>query len=199
MSKNIRYNFKKIRNKIYKEVKRASFAPSNKFTSTAWYFHILPVVEHSLKLGKKLKADLEVLELAALLHDYAGISDFDFYEEHHAHSARMAEGLLKKEGCPKEKIEKIKLCILNHRGSIKSKRASLEEKIIASADAMSHITELPDMFYLAFGVRKMKTVPGVKWLKAKFARSWKKTMPEGKVMVAKEWAEANKLFDKVLK
>ena len=147
---NKKYNYKKIRNKVYEAVKEACYAPSNKFTYTAWHYHILPVVRHSLELGKKLNADLEVLELAALLHDYSGILDYDFYPKHHVIGAKMAGEMLEKTGFPVEKIEMVKSAILHHRGSVKSKRLSKEEKIIASADAMSHITELADMFYLTF-------------------------------------------------
>jgi uncharacterized protein len=69
-------NFQKIRGEVYNLVKEAAYSPKNKFTSTAWDYHIIPVVRHSLVLGKKLKADLEVLELAALLHDYACFVNF---------------------------------------------------------------------------------------------------------------------------
>jgi len=51
----------------------------------------LPVVKHSLKLGKQLKADLEVLELAALFHDYANLVDNKkFDKEHHRYGAIFA-------------------------------------------------------------------------------------------------------------
>lgn len=194
-----KYNYKKIKARVYQTVKQACFAQSNKFTFTAWHHHILPVVRHSLELGRKKKADLEVLELAALLHDYSGIYDFDLYGRHHIHSARMADELLSEEGYPEEKIKKVKDCILNHRGSVKSERLSDEEKILASADAMSHITELADMFYLTFGVKKFKTQEGVLWLKAKLDRSWKKTMPMGKKLIAEEYKIAKHIFNQALK
>lgn len=193
------YDFKKIRNKIHKLVEKACMAPENRFTSNAWDFHILPVVGHSLALGRKSKADLEVLELAALLHDYAGIMDFKLYGEHHIHGARLAGKILSGEGFPAKKIEAVQKCILNHRGSIQSARPSREEKIIASADAMSHITELADMLYLAFGVHKLKTTEGVTWLRDKFARSWKKIIPIGRAMVMEDYKVANHIFNKALK
>lgn len=192
------YNYTKIRDRIRREVKRACFAPANKFTQTAWRFHILPVVEHSLALGKKLGADLEVLELSALLHDYAGIVDFDLYEEHHRHGAEFAQKLLRREKLPTEMIERIKACILNHRGSVKRNRRSLEERILASADAMSHITELADMFHLTYGVRRLQTETGAIWLLKKLERSWAKTMPEGKRLIAAEWEQARKIVGQAL-
>lgn len=192
------YNYKKTRDKIFKLVKTASFAPENKFTDTVWRHHILPVVEHSLALGMKLKADLEVLELAALLHDYSAILDFKYYEEHHLHSAEMAGVILEKEKFPVDKILQIKSCIINHRGSVTSNRRSAEEKILASADAMSHFSELADMFYLTYGVHKNKTEEGAKWLQGKLGRSWKKIIPEGKRMIRSDFETAKYLINKVL-
>jgi len=173
-----KYNYRKIKNKIAKTVKAVNYSPANPYKDTCWQFHILPVVKHSLRLGRKSKADLEIVELAALLHDLAAITDKKFIENHHIHGASMAEKLLSDSGLPEGKIKKVSLCILNHRGSSPGKRESLEEKILASADAMSHFTELADMMYLVYGIHKLRTKPGAVWLKNKLERSWKKLCPK---------------------
>ncbi|HEX7586134.1 MAG TPA: HD domain-containing protein [Patescibacteria group bacterium] len=188
---------KKIK-KIRAIVKKACYSQNNKFTETVWDYHILPVVKHSLALGKKLKANLCVLEIAALLHDHAGITNAKLYPEHHIHGARMAKEILEKFKFPKEKIEAIQNCIVSHRGSVRLKQETLEARILASADAMSHITEPVDMFYLAYGVHKNKTKEGAKWLKKKLERSWKKIMPEGKKMIKKEYKILTKMLSKAL-
>ena len=179
-------------------MKRACYSPDNYCTETVWPFHIMPVAEHSLKLGKKLKADLEVLELAALLHDLAAVTHKKYAEDHHIHGAKMAGKILNDLGLPEEKIAKIKNCILNHRGSKPGKRESLEEKILASADAMSHFTELADMMYLTYGVHKLKTVEGAIWLKGKLTRSWKKIMPAGRKLIIKDYEAAMKILNKAI-
>lgn len=191
-------NFKKIKGEVYKLVKKAAYSPKNKFTSTAWDFHILSVVEHSLSLGRKLKADLEVLELSALLHDYACFTDASFYEEHHIHGACLAGELLKKLEVSQKKIETIQDCIMSHRGSVKLKKKTLEAKILASADAMSHISEIADLFYLAYGVHKYKTREGAEWLIGKLERSWAKIMPEGKNIVRKDYLIAMNILKRAL-
>jgi len=193
------YNYNEIKNKVENIVKEACYSEKNKFTHTAWPFHIVPVVEHSMNLGKKLGADLEVLELAAYLHDYSGILDFSLYSDHHLHSAKLAEDILSKFGYPKNKIEEIKHCIVSHRGSVEIKRETIEAKILASADAMSHITELADMFYLTFGVHKYRTGEGVEWLKNKLDKSWNKIMPEGKDIVKDYYDNALEVLNKALK
>jgi len=191
-------NYRKKIEKIRATAKKACYSPKNKFTETAWEYHILPVVRHSLALGKKLKADLAVLEIAALLHDHAGITDMKLYPSHHIHGAKIAEKILKKYNWPQEKIEAVKHCIQTHRGSIKLKHKTLEAKILASADAMSHITEPADMFYLTYGVHKYKTKQGSQWLKKKLERSWKKIMPEGKKMIEKDYNIIMNLLNKAL-
>jgi uncharacterized protein len=194
-----KYNYQKIKNKIYKIAKAASFSPANLYTETCWGAHILPTVEHSLKLGKKLKADLEVLELAALLHDIAALTDKKYIKDHHVYGAKMAEKLLSDLNFPIEKIEKVKQCVLSHRGSLNYKRYGLEEKILASADAMSHFSELADMMYLVYGIHKLKTKSGAVWLKSKLNRSWKKIMPEGRKLIKKDYEIAFKILNKAIK
>jgi len=77
-----KYNYRKIKNKIVKIVKITNYSPANPYKETCWQFHILPVVGHSLKLGRFLNADLEVLEIAALLHDLAALTDKKFIKDH---------------------------------------------------------------------------------------------------------------------
>lgn len=189
-------NFSKIRDEVKSLVRTACFSPRNKFTETVWSYHIVPVVNHSLALGKKLKADREVLELAAYLHDYAGVKDFKLYEEHHYHGANLAEKILTELKYDQGKIELIKECILSHRGSVVLRKKSLEARILASADAMSHITEGADMFYLVYGVHRFKTAEGAAWLEKKLARSWRKIMPEGREMIRDDYRDFKKLLRK---
>lgn len=193
-----KYNYKKIRDEVKKIVKDACYSANNNFSYTVWQHHVIPVAKHSLRLGKILKADLEVLEMAAYLHDYSGIFNFKFYKKHHLHSARLAGKILNDLEFPLEKIDLVKKCIVNHRGSVKMNRKGLEEKILASADAMSHFTELVDMFYLAFGIHKYKTEEGAKWLEEKLERSWKKIMPAGRKIIKSEREIAKKIISKAI-
>lgn len=189
------YNYKKIRDEVKKIVKAACYSPSNKYKETAWSHHILPVVKHSLTLGKKLKADLEILELSAYLHDYASIYNFDYASEHHIYSAKLGGEILNNLKFPEDKIKRVKQCILSHRGSKPRDKKFLEDKILASADAMSHFTELADMMYLTYGVHKYHTVEGAIWLKAKLLRSWEKIIPAGRKIVSNEYKIAIKILD----
>ncbi|MFA4833464.1 MAG: HD domain-containing protein [Patescibacteria group bacterium] len=193
-----RYNYQKVRREVRKMVKKACYSANNHFSYTDWPYHILPVVNHSLRLGKMLKADLEVLELAAYLHDYAGILDYRLYKNHHLHGAKLAGKILGSLNFPPEKIKKVQECIISHRGSVRLEHKSKEAKILASADAMSHFTELADMFYLTFGIHGYKTLEGTKWLKAKLERSWAKIMPAGRKLVRADYEMAKKIINKAI-
>ncbi len=73
--------------------------------------HTLAVRKAALDLGRILKldeADMEVLELAALLHD-TGFTEK--YAGHEAVSARIAQELLEEYQYPQEKIKKVVACI----------------------------------------------------------------------------------------
>lgn len=194
-----RYNYQKILEKVKKTVKEVNDSPNNKFKSSVWLYHIEPVVKYSLILGRKLKADLEVLELAALLHDYAGMKDSKMYKDHHTKGALLAEEILDKLNFPKEKIELVKDAIISHRGSLKLKQKTKEAKILASADAMSHFCFIPDMFFLTYGIHRHKTDEGACWLKRKLDRSWNKIMPEGRKIIKKDRELFLKILDQILK
>ena len=89
--------------------------PSSKYGYEPFIFHFLPTVDYAEKLADELYANKEIVLIAAWLHDIGSI----VYgrKDHHITGAKIAEEKLKELGYPKEKIELVKKCILNHRGS----------------------------------------------------------------------------------
>ncbi len=179
--------------KIEKFVQETCKKESNKWGSSAWTHHIVTVVKYSKLLAKKLDADEEIVEISALLHDIASISNPDWLEDHHIHGVKLAEKILKKYNYPQEKIEKVKHCIFAHRGSKKIKRETIEAEIVASADAMSHFDNIPALMKVSYQVKQMETDEGTEWVLNKIERSWKKLMPEAKETMRKKY-EAIKLI-----
>ena len=92
-------------------------------------YHILPVVKISVEMAKELKADEQVVEIAAYLHDVTRI--LGDKENHHITGAKYARDFLEKYAFDNKKIELIEKCIKNHRGSTKNNRETTEEKIIS--------------------------------------------------------------------
>jgi uncharacterized protein len=185
-------NFR-IVEKIRKLVEEECKKDTNIFGDKIWTCHILSVVKYGKFLATRLDADEEIVEVAALLHDIAGIKDRDNYENHHLFGAEEAERILKRFKYPQEKIEKVKHCIYAHRGSKSINRETLEAKCVASADAMAHFDGIPALLHFVFVRRGMDVDEGTKWLKHKLDRSWNKLIPEAKEII-KDKYEATKII-----
>ncbi|MFH1608180.1 MAG: HD domain-containing protein [archaeon] len=119
-----------------------------KDTEEDFNYHIVPVVKNSFLLADKLKVDNEVVEVAAWLHDIGRIvnnTTFEKENEHHTEGEKEAVKVLSELGYEKEFIEKVAHCVLTHRGREGAKPKTVEAKIVASADAMSHLDTFLDM------------------------------------------------------
>jgi len=165
--------------KIKEDIKRRCESPNN-FFGDGSYEHIESVAKNAVELAKLYHADVEVCEIAGWLHDIASITDYKLYENHHIHGADMAEKILRSYDYPADKIELVKLCILNHRGSVLKEKTTKEEICVADADAISHYDTLPSLFYLAFVQRKLNIDDGLEFVKSKLERSYNKMSKESK-------------------
>ena len=170
---------KEIINKIKVEIRNRCDSPDN-FFGVGSYEHIESVAKHAVELANYYDADIEVCEIAGWLHDIASITDYSLYEEHHIHGANIAEEILQSYNYPKDKIELVKLCILNHRGSVPKEKTTKEEICVADADAISHYDTLPSLFYMAFVQRKLDIDEGITFVKSKLDRSYNKMSNESK-------------------
>ena len=170
---------KEIINKIKVEIRNRCDSPDN-FFGIGSYEHIESVAKHAVELANYYDADIEICEIAGWLHDIASITDYSLYEEHHIHGANIAEEILQFYNYPKDKIELVKLCILNHRGSVPKEKITKEEICVADADAISHYDTLPSLFYLAFVQRKLDIDEGITFVKSKLDRSYNKMSNESK-------------------
>ena len=109
-----------------------------------WNNHVKYVVKEAVELAKKYGADLEIVELGAILHDIALVARIGLRENHHIAGAKMARILLKKYNYPQEKIERVANCVLNHRSN--SYTETIEETCVADADIISHFYNIPMAF-----------------------------------------------------
>lgn len=164
---------------IKEDIRRRCESPNN-FFGVGAYQHIESVANHAVELAKIYHADVEVCEIAGWLHDIASITDYNLYENHHIHGANIAEKILKFYNYPEDKIKLVKLCILNHRGSILKEKTTKEEICVADADAISHYDTLPSLLYLAFVQRKLNIQDGVEFVKNKLDRSYNKMSNQSK-------------------
>ena len=99
-------------------VEEACAKETNVFGYGIWTHHITKVAENGRQLAQLFGADPEIVEIAALLHDYASVKDKVLYEDHHIHGPIEAEKILKQFQYPPQKIEAVKQCIEAHRASV---------------------------------------------------------------------------------
>ena len=181
---------KEIEKHIYEEVKRRCIAPTNAYGIGAWDHHIKIVYELAKKHADDYKANVEIVALAALLHDIASVTDESFTEEHHIIGAQIAEELLLKENYPHDKIELIKQCILNHRGSRLKEKTTPEEICIADSDAMAHFYSIPSLLSMVYKEKGLSIDEGSKFVLDKLKRSYNKMSDKGKQLVEKQYESA---------
>jgi uncharacterized protein len=171
-------------------VQEACAQDTNVFGYGIWTHHITEVVKNGKRLAELFGADQEIVELAALLHDYASIKDQTLYPDHHVHGPIEAEKLLKRLDYPPARIEAVKACIAAHRGSVPGERRSAEAECLANADAMAHIEQIPSLLELAFVQYKMGIDEGTQWVRSKLERSWNKLSPPVREMMRTRYEAA---------
>ncbi len=179
---------KKIRDFVESECKNST----SKYGREPFEFHFIPVAKYAEELANELKADKEVVLLAAWLHDIGSI--VNGRGEHHITGAKIAEEKLKEFGYPLERIELIKGCILNHRGSRQDSRESLEEKIIAEADAISTFDAIAGLFKAALVYEGKTQDEARKSVRQKLENKWNQLHLENSKRIVRPKFEAAMLL-----
>lgn len=183
-----------IENIIYEEVKERCLSQNNVYGIGAWDHHIKLVYELAKDNAKSYGADEEIVAIAALLHDIASVTNKEFTEDHHIIGAEIAKELLMKEKYPKDKIELIQKCILNHRGSKLMYKNTPEEICIADADAMAHFYSVPSLLSMVYREKNLSIDEGAEFVKNKLNRSYEKLSANGKELVKEQYKAAKLLL-----
>lgn len=183
---------KKIGQKILKDaeiyvMKTAKSSPLD------WFFelHQREIMISANKLLKEYpSADKNIVLLSCWLHDLGHfkaktLDQVDAVKpDHHLVGAEMAKIFLSKYRLPKDQVDKVINCILCHRGSEPYIPKTLEEKIVAVADTLSHFQSI---FYLLFFkiYPKYSLDEFVVLQKAKLKRDWRdlSLLPKAQEMV----------------
>ncbi|MDD5341289.1 MAG: HD domain-containing protein [Patescibacteria group bacterium] len=128
---------KKIILAIEKEAKKYFIGASGCHDWT----HVERVRNLALQIGKKEKADLGVIEIAALWHDIARKKEMQSKGKicHAQESAKLAKPILKKYKLDKEQIDNILHCIEAHRFRKSLAPKTIEAKVIYDADKLDSI------------------------------------------------------------
>lgn len=165
-----------IKNELLKRVELSKKKDSYDF----WDNHIKYVVKNAKELAKEYNADVEIVELGALLHDISLPSGIGPRDEHHIYGAQIAEELLTSLNYPKERIERVKQCVLNHRGSKDLSRNTIEEECVADADVIAHFDAIPMLFSAAFQVFNLDLEGAKEYVKKKLEKDYNKLSERSK-------------------
>jgi putative nucleotidyltransferase with HDIG domain len=161
-----------------------------RYCDNDYKYHILPVVKNALLLGRRLNADMNVIEAAAYLHDIGRAVSREQYQienDHHIAGAKETRRILENLDIDDEFIGKVEHCVLVHRGRKEPAPQSIEAEIIACADAMAHFDTFLDLF--AFFLVKNPVGKSVIESEKKMQRNWDKklTLPEAKEIIKEKY------------
>lgn len=103
--------------------------------------HVERVVKLAMKIGKIEKTDLDVLEVAALLHDIGRKEEMKSKGSfcHAEKGAEMARVVLDSLKIEKETIDRICHCIISHRNRNNHLPKTIEAKVLFDADKLDSI------------------------------------------------------------
>jgi len=126
---------------ILEKVKKEAKNKLSGINSCHEWEHTERVYNLAINIGKKEKADLEVLGLAAMLHDIARKEEdkSNGKIDHAEEGAILAKKVLSKYNISKEKIENIAHCIQTHRYRNNKIPQTKEAKILYDADKLDAI------------------------------------------------------------
>lgn len=151
-----------------------------------WENHILSVVKYSKQLAQQLDADIEICEVSAWLHDISKLKGKK--DDHPVTGSEDAANILKSFNYPQDKIDQVKHCILTHSTDSPSKPQSIEAKIVASADGMSHFDNFLALAYHAYALKGLSLQDGKQHMIKKYDKCWAKMIPEAHSLVEEKYA-----------
>lgn len=178
---------------IEEEIKKIFLDNSDENWNVFWSIHVKPVIEKSKELAEKYGGDLEVIWLAAILHDLAQL---EVDKDHDVVGAQKAYDLLTEKGFDEDIAEKVKNVIFTHRVR-EYKPENLEQKILATADAVCHFTK-PHYFWMAH-ISKKSFMELIKKFDGKIDRDFndkiffedEKKLVEEQYKILKNWFKIN--------
>lgn len=125
-----------------------------------WNGHLKYVYHEATELAKKYGADIEIVQLGALLHDIALLEKVGTKADHHENGRILAEEILRKLNYPEDKLRRVLGCVLHHRSSKNAE--NIEELCVADADILAHFDNIPMLFDAAYNLHGMVGLENVR-------------------------------------
>ena len=145
--------------------------------------HIQYVYKYVVLLSKDKNVDKEVLELSALLHDISMTDMTLDRSRHNEFGADIAEQLLRESNYPKDKVQLVKKCILNHSKKRREYRTTEEEQILVDADGLSHFDAIKKLYSLPSLVMGLSEEDSVRFVQDKLTGDYNELSDDLKCLV----------------
>jgi uncharacterized protein len=131
----------KVKEDLINQIEQEARAILDDSLSSHDWDHILRVYKLCEHIGQIEGADMEILRLAAILHDIGRMEQHKSKGKicHAQKGAEMAGKILVDHGLSQEKIDKIVHCIRTHRSKGKNTPETLEAKILFDADKLDSL------------------------------------------------------------
>jgi len=175
-------------------VRQACQRPENIFGPAFFDEHLAVVADCAARLADHLRADSEVVELAAYLHDLSAVCDPATLPVHPEASARLAAQLLTERGYPPQTITAVADAIALHSAPLALGQASPEAVCLSNADAAARILRPAYWLYFAFRVRSQAFEEGRCWLRTLLETQWRDLIEPAKDLVGTQYALATDLL-----
>jgi HD superfamily phosphodiesterase len=161
--------------------------------------HVFVVADFAEQLAQRFAGRIEIARAAALLHDIADVEMSRFDPKHKETSLRIGRELLEKaDYTPGDIATIIDDAVRHHSCHDGVTPASLEGKILATADAMAHLKT--DFYvYATWAKGKSKTLEEVKaWTLKKLERDYRNKIlfPEVQEECARDYQMLKDLFSR---
>jgi uncharacterized protein len=131
----------KITKKLTKQIETEAKKYFQKASGCHDWTHVERVRALALKIGKKERVDLGILELAALLHDIHKPEEMRKNGRicHAEKGAKTARKILEKYGVGESAINQVAHCIASHRTRNDNQPQTIEAKVLRDADKLDGI------------------------------------------------------------
>jgi putative nucleotidyltransferase with HDIG domain len=179
---------------ICKFVHQACQREGNVFSPSFFDQHLSVVADCATSLAERLGADLEVVEMAAYLHDISAVFDPATMPNHPRQSADLATQILVEHGYPKGRASDVARAIASHSHPLPIGSASLEEVCVSNADAAARILRPAYWMYFVFGIRKYGFEEGRQWLRELIEKQWRVLIEPAKELVGNQYGATLELL-----
>jgi HD superfamily phosphodiesterase len=134
-------------------------------------YHIIPAVDYAHQLLDIVQTDSEIAVLGTWLHDISKINSYRKQRRnrnsHHLRGSEETGRILKRLGYDPVRAKIVQECVLRHSSDSRYLPQTIEEKIVVSADSLSHIFNVPRLCKQAYGSNNCSIKEDTDWLISK--------------------------------